>query len=118
MEYFVYGMAFMLVSTMLGLWWVRRRAHRLVEELIEAIRERERQDLVLLTVEEIDGMIYGWDMINQEFVCQGRSAAELSASFGARYPTRSAAVAAGPEELLQRLRQQNRARESAPGELT
>lgn len=99
----------MLVAVMLGMWWLRRRVEQQVAELLQALKEAERQHVVLLSVEEIDGMIYGWDMTNQEFVCQGRTARELSASFEARYPTRSAAVASGPEPLLQRLRQESRA---------
>lgn len=108
MENMLLGALLMLILVVFSLYWIRRRVDKKVQELIVAIKQAEAQSVVLLSVEEINGVIYGWNLRNEEFVCQGRTIKELQSSFAARYPTLSAAVAYGPEDLMRRLRQESK----------
>ena len=70
-------------------------------------RELEiRAQPIELSVEEIDGTVYGWLVGTQDFACQGRTFSELRDNFKLRYPGKSALIADGPENLLIRLRQE------------
>lgn len=105
METFVYIVAALIVVWNLGLWWAQKRIEReIVEE--ELVAELQRRLPVQLNIEEINGMVYGWDHKTNDFVCQGRDLEEFRSHFRARFPNRNAAIMDGPDELIAKMKQQ------------
>lgn len=103
METIVYVAVVFIVIWNAILWWAQRRIKReIVEEALLA--ELERRVPVLLDIDEINGMVYGWDHQTNDFVCQGRNMAEFRSHFRQRFPERNAAIVDGPEELKQRFK--------------
>jgi hypothetical protein len=83
--------------------WLQYRAiHEAVEQ--EVLEELERRLPVGLTIEEIDGVVYGWNHKTMDFVCQGENMEQFRNAFRARYPNRSAAIIDGPEHLMTRFK--------------
>jgi len=91
-------------------WLVVRVFERMAAVRLELEQQRqqdlERQIPVRLTVEQMQGMIYCWDTVTNDFVCQGRDLEELRDNFARRYPNRNAAITHGPEELVSQLKQE------------
>lgn len=105
METIVYIAVAFIVIWNLGLWWAQKRIEReILEDEIEA--ELKRRIPVLLNIDEINGMVYGWDHRTNDFVCQGRDMAEFRNNFQLRFPDRNAAIMEGPEELMARMKQE------------
>jgi hypothetical protein len=88
-------------------WFERMAAVRLQLDQQRA-QDLERRLPVRLTVEQMQGMIYCWDSVTNDFVCQGRDLAELRDNFARRYPDRNAAITHGPEELVTQLKHELR----------
>mgnify|MGYP003344930465 CR=1 FL=1 len=83
--------------------WMEYRALR-EEVRQEVLEELERRLPVLITIEEINGVVYGWDHKTNDFVCQGENMEQFRAAFSARYPGRNATIMDGPDELVQRFK--------------
>ena len=96
------------VIAWLAVRWFERWSVTRLELAQQQLADLQRQLPVRLTVEQMQGMIYCWDSVTNDFVCQGRDLAELRDNFARRYPDRNAAITHGPEELVSQLKQQLR----------
>lgn len=105
METLIFVVVAAVIVWNIMLWWAQRELERAVaaEELLA---ELERRIPVGINIEEINGVVYGWDHKTQDFVCQGRDIAEFRTNFRARFPDRNAAIVDGPDELIARMKQE------------
>ena len=89
-------------------WFLARLASDIYRGRLErATAELEEIEIrlpVMLTIDEINGMVYGWNHHTKDFVCQGRNLTEFRSHFRARYPNRSVWIMDGPEELITRFK--------------
>lgn len=103
METLIFIAVIAFVGWKVMLWWAQRRIEQEIvqEELLE---ELQRRIPVGLNIEEINGMVYGWDCKTMDFVCQGRDLTEFRSHFQARFPDRRGAIMAGSDELIERFK--------------
>lgn len=89
-------------------WFLARLAsdffHGRLQRAAKDLEEIEQRLPVPLTVDEINGTLYGWHHDTKDFVCQGRTLQELRDSFRARYPHKGVHIVHGPDDVLNRLR--------------
>lgn len=86
--------------------WINIRSADYARARQQILERQLLEQPVRLSVEQLGDMLYCWDAVTNDFVCQGRDMAELRQNFGLRYPNRNAAIAQGPQELVDQLRQQ------------
>ena len=64
----------------------------LSKELDEFVDKLEKQKLIILEVEAVDGQFMCYNTLTKEFVCMGRNMAEVQERFQQRYPQKEAAL--------------------------
>ena len=94
---------FLIAAAWMFWHWLQYRAIRESVEQ-EVLEEMERRLPVGLVIEEINGVVYGWDHKTNDFVCQGENMEQFRDAFRARYPNRNASIVDGPDHLLQRFK--------------
>lgn len=105
-EDFIVNFVLLLVLIWFVRRWIENRVLATLHERIAQIEQQRLKQPVPLSVEEIDGRIYCWHAETRDFVCQGSDLRELRDNFKLRYPGQNAHVQDGPEELLDRLKQE------------
>lgn len=98
-------LVFALLAWLLMRWFDLRSADFLRERQ-KILEQRLMQQPVKLSVEQMGDTLYCWDIVSNDFVCQGRDIQELRKNFALRYPDRNAAIAQAPEELVSQLKTQ------------
>jgi hypothetical protein len=80
----------------------KRKRDALREELAEnlAIIEQQLKDLVILRAEKVGSVIYVYNQVTNEFICQGADIEEVNSAWLARYPGKRALVDEGRELLF------------------
>ena len=86
--------------------WLDLRSADFLRERQKILEQRLMQQPVQLSVEQMGDTLYCWDIVSNDFVCQGRDITELRKNFALRYPDRNAAIAQAPEELVSQLKTQ------------
>jgi hypothetical protein len=71
----------------------------------EAIQEVEA-NMVGLIVEQENNVIYAYTESDRQFVCQGATVAEIREGFKSRYPEKTAYLAGGDADLVERFKQE------------
>ena len=94
---------FLIAAAWMFWHWLQYRAIRESVEQ-EVLEEMERRLPVGLVIEEINGVVYGWDHKTNDFVCQGENMEQFRDAFRARYPNRNASIVDGPDDLLRRFK--------------
>jgi hypothetical protein len=69
----------------------------------EAVAEVEAS-LIGLVLEQEGGIIYAYTETDRQFVCQGTDLEEIRTGFKSRYPEKTAYLAGGDPELVERFR--------------
>jgi hypothetical protein len=67
-------------------------ANELSAELDEFVDKLEKQKLIILDIEAVDGQFMCYNSLTKEFVCMGRNMAEVQERFVQRYPNKEAAM--------------------------
>ena len=67
-------------------------ATELSTELDEFVDKLDKQKLIILEVEAVDGQFLCYNTLTKEFVCMGQNMAEVQERFQQRYPDKEAAV--------------------------
>lgn len=98
-------------------WLVNRWARRIRQMLEQALNEETAQEpsikdqvangkIIPLKVEVDQDQYLCYNMLTQQFVCQGSNVSEIIERFQARFPGLNAALQSGDETALETLRQQ------------
>ena len=82
---------------------IRRFETELREIVREAVAETEA-NMIGLIVEQEGDVIYAYTEQDRQFVCQGATVAEIRAGFRSRYPEKTAYLAGGDAELVERFK--------------
>ena len=75
----------LLAASLFFLWlWVRsvRRDVELMRKEVQKVME----SILFMRIEKHDETLYAYNALNDEFICQGTSLADLNEKFGQRYP--------------------------------
>ena len=85
-------------------WRTIRKFETELRELVrEAVAETEA-NMIGLIVEQEGGVIYAYTEQDRQFVCQGATVEEIRAGFRSRYPEKTAYLAGGDEDLVERFK--------------
>jgi hypothetical protein len=71
----------------------------------EAVAEAE-VNLIGLIVEQENNVIYAYTEKDRQFVCQGATVEEIREGFRSRYPEKTAYLAGGDTDLVERFKQE------------
>ena len=71
----------------------------------EAVAEAEA-NLIGLIVEQENNVIYAYTEQDRQFVCQGNTVDEIREGFKSRYPEKTAYLAGGDADLVERFKQE------------
>jgi hypothetical protein len=95
---------------------VRRFETELREMVREAVAETEA-NMIGLIVEQEGEVIYAYTEKDRQFVCQGATVEEIRAGFRNRYPEKTAYLAGGDADLVERFKTELlQAKAKEPGE--
>jgi hypothetical protein len=67
------------------IWYWVQRVRRDVEQIHEDV-QRLINKIIFMRVEKHSNVIFAYNALNNEFVCQGKNMDELSQHFGSRFP--------------------------------
>jgi hypothetical protein len=85
-------------------WRIIRRFETELREIVrEAVAEVEA-NMIGLVVEQDGDMIYAYTEKDRQFVCQGATVAEIREGFKSRYPEKTAYLAGGDTDLVERFK--------------
>jgi hypothetical protein len=85
-------------------WRIIRRFEDQMQGLVrEAIQEVEA-NMIGLVVEQEGDVIYAYTEKDRQFVCQGATVAEIREGFKSRYPEKTAYLAGGDADLVERFK--------------
>jgi hypothetical protein len=84
---------------------IRKFETDLREVVREAVAEVEAS-LIGLVVEQDGDIIYAYTEKDCQFVCQGHNLEQIRAGFKSRYPEKTAYLAGGDPELVERFKQE------------
>jgi hypothetical protein len=85
-------------------WRTVRRFEGQMQGLVrEAIQEVEA-NMIGLVVEQEGDVIYAYTEKDRQFVCQGANVAEIREGFKSRYPEKTAYLAGGDADLVERFK--------------
>jgi hypothetical protein len=82
---------------------IRRFETELREIVREAVAETEA-NMIGLIVEQEGEVIYAYTEQDRQFVCQGATVAEIREGFKSRYPEKTAYLAGGDADLVERFK--------------
>lgn len=89
--------------------YIWRTVRRFETELRTAVRDAVAEveaNLIGLVVEQEGDVIYAYTETDRQFVCQGTTVEEIRAGFRSRYPEKTAYLAGGDAELVERFKQE------------
>jgi hypothetical protein len=89
--------------------YIWRTVRRFETELREVVREAVAEaevNLIGLIVEQENNVIYAYTEQDRQFVCQGATVEEIRAGFRSRYPEKTAYLAGGDADLVERFKQE------------
>ena len=110
-----YDITALLANVMIGIglgiglvafyvWRTIRRFEDQMQGLVrEAIQEAEA-NMIGLVVEQDGDVIYAYTEADRQFVCQGADFEEIREGFKSRYPEKTAYLAGGDADLVERFR--------------
>jgi len=86
---------------MLGLYiWV---LYQRIKSLVDRIINEAEADLVGLEIEVDNGVYFCYNNKDKQFICQGTTVAEIRTAFQARFPDKTAYLAAGDPRVVAEL---------------
>lgn len=98
-----------VLAMVVAVYWlliVRRVRKNIEAELEKGLLQIDQDRLVLLRVEVNNDLFLCYNLQTKDFVCQGRSMAEIRQRFKQRFPGKNAAICDGDQTALQMLNTQ------------
>jgi hypothetical protein len=88
----------------LYIWVLYQRIRGRVDDMVNQIINEAEANLVGLDIEVENGVYFCYNNEDKQFVCQGNTVAEIREGFRQRYPTKTAYLAGGDPELIERFK--------------
>jgi len=91
---------------MLGMyvWVLYQRIKNRVDRMIQQVVDEAAADIVGLDIEVDQGRYFCYNSVDQQFVCQGTTVAEIKKTFEARFPGKTAYLAGGDPAVVEQFR--------------
>jgi hypothetical protein len=84
----------------LYVWVLYQRIKSRVDEMVNQIINEAEANLVGLDIELDKDTYFCYNTEDKQFICQGKTVAEIKQAFQARYPTKTAYLAGGDPEVV------------------
>ena len=81
-------------------WILYRRLQIRVDHMVKQIIQEAESNLVGLDIEVDKDTYFCYNSEDKQFVCQGKTVAEIRLAFGARYPGKTAYLAGGDPRVV------------------
>jgi hypothetical protein len=88
----------------LYVWFVIQRFHNDLEGLVKETLQEVKESLVGLIIEQDGDQLYAYRENDHQFLCQGATIAEIRKKFTEQYPDKTAYLAGGDPDLIERLK--------------
>ena len=103
---FIFGILLgIIIAGILIYLYIRGLILSVMRELDEHI-ERAANTLMPVTIERHNDVLFCYSKVDNQFICQGASVAEIREAFGRRFPDKTAYLDGGDEELVTELRKE------------
>jgi len=84
----------------LYIWVLYQRIRGRVDEMVNQIINEAEANLVGLDIEVDNGVYFCYNNEDKQFICQGKTVAEIKQAFQARFPGKTAYLAGGDPRLV------------------
>ena len=103
---FIFGILLgIVIAGILIYLYIRGLILSVMRELDEHI-ERAATTLMPVTIERHNDVLFCYSKVDNQFICQGVTVAEIREAFGRRFPDKTAYLDGGDEELVKELREE------------
>ena len=100
----IIGVGIGIALVMLYAWSVYRGLVRRVDRIVLDMVAEAENSMIGLDIELDRGVYFCYNSKDQQFVCQGRTVAEIRQVFGARFPTKTAYLAGGDPAVVEQFK--------------
>ena len=97
----IIGVGIGIALVMLYAWSVYRGLVRRVDRMVLDMVAEAENSMIGLDIELDRGVYFCYNSKDQQFVCQGRTVAEIRQVFGERFPTKTAYLAGGDPAVVE-----------------
>ena len=98
------GLGIGFVALTVYMWILYQRIKSRVDRMIEEIISEAEENLVGLDIEVDNGVYFCYNNEDKQFVCQGKTVAEIRKAFQARFPGKTAYLAGGDPRVVAELK--------------
>ena len=81
-------------------WILYQRIKGRVDDMVKQIIQEAESNLVGLDIEVDKDTYFCYNSEDKQFICQGKTVAEIRQAFGARFPTKTAYLAGGDPAVV------------------
>ena len=92
------GIGFVVLG--LYIWILFQRIKGRVDRMVDQIIQEAESNLVGLDIELDKDTYFCYNSKDKQFICQGKTVAEIRQAFGARFPTKTAYLAGGDPRVV------------------
>ena len=92
------GIGFVVLG--LYIWNLFQRIKGRVDDMVDQIIQEAESNLVGLDIELDKDTYFCYNSKDKQFICQGKTVAEIRQAFGARFPTKTAYLAGGDPRVV------------------
>ena len=92
------GIGFVVLG--LYIWILFQRIKGRVDDMVDQIIQEAESNLVGLDIELDKDTYFCYNSKDKQFICQGKTVAEIRQAFGARFPTKTAYLAGGDPRVV------------------
>jgi len=87
---------FIVVAILIGIWLWTRSLNQELDVAHQQLKD-VMSKIIFIRTEEHNGIIFAYNIFNNDFVCQGKDLDELNTNFGIRFPL-SRGIIVKPDE--------------------
>ena len=81
-------------------WILYQRIKGRVDDMVDQIIQEAESNLIGLDIEVDKDTYFCYNSEDKQFICQGKTVAEIRQAFGARFPTKTAYLAGGDPAVV------------------
>lgn len=85
-------------------WYLYRDLKSRIDQMIAEVVAEAEDNLVGLDIELDNGVYFCYNNTDKQFICQGKTVAEIKQAFRERFPTKTAYLAGGNPEVVEQVK--------------
>ena len=86
------------------IWSLYQRLRNEIDQLVDHAMQQAEADMVGLDIEVDQGVYFCYNNTDKQFVCRGRTVAEIKRAFEVRFPGKTAYLAGGDPAVVEQFR--------------